>query len=363
MTIPSNPPLVSALINNYNYGRYLPECIESVLGQTYPSIEIIVVDDGSTDESREVIERYAAKHSSVKPIYKKNGGQASAYNAGVAAASGEILCFLDSDDVWFPEKVEKIVQAHRQAAFVQHEVLKDGRCNFRIPSARFDRTRLLREFGYLFLFSPSSALSIDRSLASRIFPIPEASLRLCADIFVMLTATYFEGVHTVFEPLAMYRMHEDNNWQRRKKRKNDGALKYQEVHELVNRWLFDHGHFPIPGFNTLMKVRFKKHVLRIEGGKNYYIYGTGSVGEEIAEYVEDEGGEILAFVDSFVEGDGTFFRERPVIGPEKLAEVLNEEDRVVIASTYIAEILDCLAKHGITHERVDYLPSLFRKTE
>ena len=81
--IVENNPLVSILINNYNYGYFLGAAIESALSQTYQNIEIIVVDDGSTDNSREIIAHYG---NHIIPILKENGGQASAFNAGFAAS-------------------------------------------------------------------------------------------------------------------------------------------------------------------------------------------------------------------------------------------------------------------------------------
>jgi hypothetical protein len=83
-------PLVSILINNYNYAHFVTEAIESALAQTYRHVEIIVVDDGSTDDSREVIGRFG---NLVRMVAKENGGQASAFNAGFAASKGEIICF------------------------------------------------------------------------------------------------------------------------------------------------------------------------------------------------------------------------------------------------------------------------------
>ncbi|ESA37255.1 glycosyl transferase [Leptolyngbya sp. Heron Island J] len=100
-------PLVSVLINNYNYGRFLPDAIKSVFAQTYSNIEIIVVDDGSSDDSRDIIKQYDGK---VISVLKENGGQASAFNEGFLKSKGEIILFLDSDDVFLANKVEKIVQ-------------------------------------------------------------------------------------------------------------------------------------------------------------------------------------------------------------------------------------------------------------
>ncbi len=98
-------PLVSILINNYNYGKFLAEAFDSALAQTYDRCETIVVDDGSTDNSPEIIASYGDR---IVPIFKTNGGQASAFNAGFAASSGDIICFLDADDVFLPEKAAAI---------------------------------------------------------------------------------------------------------------------------------------------------------------------------------------------------------------------------------------------------------------
>ena len=98
------PPLATILINNYNYAPFLREAIESALSQTYHPIEIIVVDDGSTDNSRAIISSYGTK---LTAIFKENGGQASAFNAGVAAGNGDLYFFLDSDDFSFQKKCQR----------------------------------------------------------------------------------------------------------------------------------------------------------------------------------------------------------------------------------------------------------------
>jgi glycosyltransferase involved in cell wall biosynthesis len=99
-------PKVSAVIPNYNYSHYLGEAINSALMQTYSNVEVIVVDDGSTDASRDVLLTYG---DSIKVIFQQNGGVSAARNNGVAASSGEFVAFLDADDAWLPEKIEKQV--------------------------------------------------------------------------------------------------------------------------------------------------------------------------------------------------------------------------------------------------------------
>src|SRR5688572_19409564 len=98
-------PLVSVIINNYNYGRFLVFAIDSALNQTHKNVEVIVVDDGSTDGSREIIMGYERQ---VKSIFKENGGQASALNKAYEISNGDIILFLDSDDGLACTAVENI---------------------------------------------------------------------------------------------------------------------------------------------------------------------------------------------------------------------------------------------------------------
>src|SRR5512140_2792158 len=101
----NSDPLVSIIITNYNYGRFLASAIESALRQRYPAIEVIVVDDGSTDNSREVMGCYEKR---IVPVFKQNGGQASSMNAGFSQSHGEIVIFLDADDMLLPGTVERV---------------------------------------------------------------------------------------------------------------------------------------------------------------------------------------------------------------------------------------------------------------
>src|SRR2546423_15707744 len=87
--------LVTIIISSYNYGRYLRKAIDSALKQTHAHTEVIVVDDGSTDDSRVVIASYGDQ---IVPVLKENGGQASALNVGFSASQGDVIIFLDSDD-------------------------------------------------------------------------------------------------------------------------------------------------------------------------------------------------------------------------------------------------------------------------
>src|SRR6202161_3746981 len=120
-------PLVSILVSNYNYGRFIADSIQSALDQTYSNIELIICDDGSTDDSISVIEEYQRKDPRLKLVRKTNGGQASGFNAAFAASRGEIIALLDSDDRFLPHKIERVVadfQANPEAGFGVHRVIR-----------------------------------------------------------------------------------------------------------------------------------------------------------------------------------------------------------------------------------------------
>lgn len=103
--------LISVIIPVFNVESYLTRCLESVIGQTLTDLEIILVDDGSTDQSGEICDSYAKKDSRIQVIHKKNGGLSSARNAALDRCSGAYIGFLDSDDYIEPEYYEKLLRA------------------------------------------------------------------------------------------------------------------------------------------------------------------------------------------------------------------------------------------------------------
>ena len=102
--------MISVIMPVYNVAQYLPQSIESVLNQDYRNLELILIDDGSKDASGEICDRYARSDSRVRVIHQKNGGAAAAKNAGLRAASGEYLSFVDSDDYLQPNVYEYMVR-------------------------------------------------------------------------------------------------------------------------------------------------------------------------------------------------------------------------------------------------------------
>ncbi|MCO4639304.1 Glycosyl transferases involved in cell wall biogenesis [Streptococcus infantarius subsp. infantarius] len=106
----SDKPLISIIVPVYNTGLYLQKCIESLINQSYENIEIILVNDGSTDNSKQICESYKEKDNRIKVIHKKNEGVSRARNTGIHHSSGEYLCFVDGDDFVMQEYVEYLYE-------------------------------------------------------------------------------------------------------------------------------------------------------------------------------------------------------------------------------------------------------------
>ncbi len=208
-------PLVTVVVNNYNYARFLRTSIESALGQTYPRTEVVVVDDGSTDESAAIVDSYGAR---VRSVLKPNGGQGSAFNHGLAVSSGELVLFLDSDDYLFPTAVETIVRAYRPGASkVQCRLTvvdAEGRAVGQhpppdMPLDEGDVASLLLERGH-YATPVGSGNAHSRAALERVFPVPEEEFRYGADGYVNATVPFYGPVVAVDVPLAAYRVHEEN---------------------------------------------------------------------------------------------------------------------------------------------------------
>ena len=105
-----NEPLVSVIVPVYKVGKYLDKCVESIVGQTYKNLEIILVDDGSPDNCPAMCDKRAERDSRIKVIHKQNGGVSSARNVGIDAAQGEFIGFVDSDDWLEPDMYDCIVK-------------------------------------------------------------------------------------------------------------------------------------------------------------------------------------------------------------------------------------------------------------
>jgi hypothetical protein len=218
----AQPPLISIIVNNYNYGRFLRIAIESALVQVYQHVEVIVVDDGSTDDSRTIIASFGER---VVAVLKENGGQASAFNAGFAACHGELVIFLDADDVLMPLAATHAAEAlHRfpDAAMIM--------CRMAVVDAAGRKTGALKPAPHLTVLSgdlrrhvlafpddvpwlPTSGNTFAATVLRQIMPMPEVEYRILADFYLSHLAPLFGLVVALPEVGAYYRVHGSNNYE------------------------------------------------------------------------------------------------------------------------------------------------------
>lgn len=202
---------ISVVVTCYNYGRYLEACLNSVFRQTFKGIEIIVIDDGSTDNTGEVVKQFLNRPN-FKYVYQENRGQASAKNAGIRNATGEYIAFLDADDLWVEEKLEKqialFVPDSTGVAFSQSNYIDE---NGKLLNLKLHEQYLLPRKGrvteFLFLdnFVPFSSAVVRRKCFERCGVFDE-SIKMAIDWDLWLrisTEFYFDYVN---EPLLLYRI-------------------------------------------------------------------------------------------------------------------------------------------------------------
>jgi glycosyltransferase involved in cell wall biosynthesis len=216
-------PFVSVLIDTYNHERFIEEAIVSVLEQDFPAPdrETIVVDDGSTDRTPEIVRKFEPR---LRLLRKTNGGQASAFNAGIPECKGEIVSFLDGDDWWAANKLSKVVDALEQndgVGLLGHgvtEVFPDGRQHtellrddavqrFRITSKQGAEVFRLRKS-----FLGTSRMTYRRDILQQIGKVPE-TLTFEADEYLFSLAGLFADVMILKESLTFYRHHDQNLFQ------------------------------------------------------------------------------------------------------------------------------------------------------
>ena len=213
---------VSIIVLNYNYGRFLAEAIESALKQNHPLCEVIVVDDASTDHSRDVIARYGDR---IRPVLREtNDGQIPALEDAWPLARHPILIFLDADDILFPHAAATVasrwtagtVKTQSPVVKIDEAGRQIGTIMPRYPPNLNTATlrRTLLRTGCCFL-SPSSGNAYSRGLLEAVardggFEL-ESPREFCMDVIMEGNAPFYGEVVTIYEPLAYYRIHDSND--------------------------------------------------------------------------------------------------------------------------------------------------------
>lgn len=212
----SNLPLVSIIINNFNYDQFLEAAISSALGQSYTNIEVIVVDDGSTDRSKYIIDSYQKQ---IITVFQDNGGQASTFNTGFNASKGEIICFLDSDDIFELNKIDQIVKVFNSNPDIDwcfHAVKLESKqtgqqlgVSQETGSRKCDFRSAMLQGRLSFFAPPTSGLCFRRSLLETILPMPEAFQR-GADRYLVAIAPALSTGFYLEDKLTIQGIHQNN---------------------------------------------------------------------------------------------------------------------------------------------------------
>jgi len=200
---------VSVIIPTYNRPKWLPDTIESVLDQTYPQIEIIVVNDGSTDNTAEVLEPYRDR---ITYIYKENGGPGSAVSAGIKASTGKYISRVDDDDLFLPEKVESQVRMFQQnpelglIATDHHIIDLEGKITRTVAVPDFSRRGAFLSLLLNCIFSQPTVM-VRKECHDKVGFYKDTYAQ-DYDMWIRIARYYSVGV--IHKPLAMYREHGSN---------------------------------------------------------------------------------------------------------------------------------------------------------
>jgi len=205
---------VSVLIPVYKGETYLGRAVESALAQTYPNLELLIVNDGSPDNSRQVLQPYLSRPN-VRYIEKANGGVASARNAALSVATGEYVALLDQDDAWHPQKLERqvaVLSQHPEVALVHADVTYIDANDTVLPrDPYFPASVEGRCFDRFFMANPVMACTalFRRRVVDELGGFDEA-IRFSDDYDLWLRIVRHHAVAYIDEPLAMYRVHGSN---------------------------------------------------------------------------------------------------------------------------------------------------------
>ena len=211
MVIQNSQPLVSVIVPIFNGARFIAECLNSVVRQSYTNLEILVIDDGSLDNSVEVVNSFISKHpkSAIRLYCQTNGGSSAARNTGLINAKGEYVAFLDADDFWFPNKVEKhIFEMIRTKCKVVGSLMRYGNSNSRMFGICGEDCSNRQADIKLGILMPVvlSSLIFESQLVAKVSGFDE-QLRFSQDLDLLARCAQLTEIRVLTLPLGVYRLH------------------------------------------------------------------------------------------------------------------------------------------------------------
>jgi glycosyltransferase involved in cell wall biosynthesis len=252
-------PLISIIVPVYNTEKYIDETIRSVVDQTYQHWELVLVDDGSTDQSNRIIEKWIQEDRRIRYSFKENGGQASARNVGIQICKGEYIAFLDADDLYMPERLQSQIEdiKNHDADFYY-----GGGYFFEVKDGKKIRTPYDWKYGaftgeeFFRILYHSCAVNINtvlikKDLLLKIGTFDESEvLRGTEDFDLWLRiALNVNSVYGNPERLTLYRMH-------------DGGIHLQKANMLIGKWKIYEKYDQHNSVGRLMRLREYRYIFR-----------------------------------------------------------------------------------------------------
>ena len=249
-------PLVSIIMPAYNAEKYISESINSVIEQTFRNWELIVVDDGSCDATKDIIEKFALKDSRIKPVFRENnsGKPSIAKNYAYDMVNGDFIAFLDSDDLWMREKLEKQVKLLKDSDyklcytggyFIDEDGKKTG--SF-LP--RYENGYIFKKMLFRYEINNQSVL-----IKKDVFKKFNENITIGEDYNFFMHIIFHNKVCNIKEKLIKYRVHNNSITRARKKDLSEGTLvTLRELNEKYNIMK----KYPLEYFISLIRAyRFK----------------------------------------------------------------------------------------------------------
>jgi glycosyltransferase involved in cell wall biosynthesis len=237
-------PLLSIIINNYNYGEFVGEAIKSALAQPTGLAEVIIVDDGSTDNSREVIRKYADRAT---VILQSNGGQGAACNAGLLKARGDWVIFLDADDILLERAAEFLAgvvsPGVSKVTWQMFRIGRDGRRLGGLLPQETPETSVISKLAnhgpMSFVYSPTTGNAWSKQMLDAVCPIPEKEFPDTIDGYLAHTAPFYGRIVRIDRSLSSYRVHGENMYAARSEFENRDLIRsrYSALADVVARHL------------------------------------------------------------------------------------------------------------------------------
>lgn len=269
--------MISVIIPTYNCDKYIGEALDSVIRQTYTDYEIIVIDDGSTDSTRAVIEN---NYHTVRYYYLENSGVAAARNFGISKARGELIAFLDADDVWLPEKLEKQVvlfeadktvgMVFTENSFFNEEGKTSDKANKRDRLMSGDIIKNI----FLHSYVVTSTVMVRKKVFDTVGSF-EVGLTVAEDDNMWMRIGMNYGIELLDEPMTMYRLTE-GSLSRTKQNIFNGVKASIEI--IRNKY---------PDlYNRLGKAAIRKKYYELFFSEGYHYFSQGMPKEARSNFIK-----------------------------------------------------------------------------